>query len=331
MTTRNEKTTALPGLLSTVAAGFEIVTGHLWLVIFPIILDIFYWIGPQLRSTELWLSLADLFREVGVMVEMADQLAAIAGRTNMFTFLSVPFLGIPGLVSGIIMPERTPLQLLSLEVKGGVAWLLLFGAISFIGLLASAIYHALMARAVSLADVAGGEARLSESAQSSSSWLSLLRRLPVYCLRVLGLALALLFIVMVLYVPLMLVTTIATLISPVLGSLIMFGGLLMIVWIFFYLSFGLHGIVLRDRPVFPALLDSLKVVRNYWPSALTLFLLIVATRNILSWIWLLVDNGTWFTLLNIAGYAFVNAGLLAATFIFYRDRIRMLEQGFHNE
>lgn len=328
MTTQNEKTQALPGLLSTIAAGFEVITSHLWLAIFPIIFDVFYWIGPQLRSTALWLSLADLFRETGVMVEMADQLVTVAERTNLFTLFSVPFLGIPGLMAGVVMPEHTPIQPPAWEISGLAGLLLLFLAITFAGLLLSVIFHALVARAVCLHDDRGCAL---PQVPGQSPWRPLLNKLPVYCVRVLALAILLLLIVLTLYIPLLMAATVVTLISPTIGSLVMLSGLLMIVWVIFYLSFGMHGVILRGRPVFLALLDSLRLVQRNWSSALSLFLLIIAVRNLLSWLWQLVDTGSWFTLVNIAGYAFINAALIAATFIFYRDRIRLLEQGFLNE
>ena len=63
------------------------------------------------------------------------------------------------------------------------------------------------------------------------------------------------------------------------------------------------------------------MVRRYLVPALTLFLLTFGLRTVLTWIWLGVDQGNWLTLISIAGHAFVSTGLVAATFIFYRDRV----------
>ncbi len=328
MTTEGKKTTALPGLFSTVAAGFDLISRHLWVVLLPICFDIVYWIGPQLRSTDLWLSLAQMFRELGVMVDIAAQLSSVAARTNLFTVFSVPLLGIPGLMAGLIMPEQTPTAPVALEIEGATMWLLLFALISAAGLLASAVYHGIIAHALCAEQP---EACIESTSLADSPRHSLVRQLPIFGLRILGLALVLVTLVIVLYVPLMLVATVVTLLNAALGSLVILSGLLVIMWVIFYLSFGLHGIVLRNRPVLLALLDSLRVVRHNWASTLALLLLILAVRNLLSWLWMMVDRGSWFTLINIASYAFVNAGLTAATFVFYRDRIVMLEQGFVNE
>lgn len=329
MARQDEKTSpTLPGIFPTIAAGFDVVTSHLWLVTIPIILDVFYWIGPQLRATTLWLGLADLFRDAGAMFDMADQIAELAGHTNLFTFLSIPFLGVPGLMAGIIMPEKTPVQTLIWEIGHPARWLLLFASVSFAGLLVSAAFHALIARAVCSRDPSGCQ---MVTRNENAPWLSVARRMPVYCLRVLGLAFLLIVLALVIYIPLALVAAVITLFSAALGSMVMLGALALLIWLIFYLSFGLHGILLRERPVLAALLDSIRVVQHNWLAALSLFLLIIGVRNMLAWIWLQVDTGSWLTLVSIAGYAFVNTSLVAATFIFYRDRIELQEEGFVHE
>lgn len=324
MARQEESTSALPGLLPTLAAGFDVVTRHLWLVLIPIALDVFYWIGPQLRSTELWLSLVDLFRQSGTMVDMADSLAQAAEYTNLFTFFSVPFIGVPGLMAGLVMPEQTPLQPMFWEINGVANWLLVAVAIMLAGLLGAAVFHALIARSVCNQD--DEQCRMTQS-QGQSVWMSMVRRLPVYCLRMIGMAILILLLLLALYVPLVLVAAFLTVLNAAIGSVVMLGGLAILVWLIFYLSFGLHGILLRERPVIWALIDSIRFVQRNLLPALTLFLLIFAARNLLAWLWLLADTGSWLTLINIAGYDFMITGLIAATYVFYRDRMALLEQG----
>lgn len=329
MAREDEKTTPTTrGILSTIAAGFDMVTNHLWLVALPVILDVTYWIGPQVRASALWLALADLFREAQTMLGMADQIAQLAGHTNLSTFLSVPFLGVPGLMAGLIMPEKTPIEPVIWEVANPLAWLFLFVAFSIAGVVVSAVFHAFIARAVCQTDSMGC---WPVSGMDDAPWRSLLRRLPLYCLRVLVMALVLFLLALMIYMPVALVAAFVTLFSVTLGSMIMLGALVILLWMFFYLSFGLHGILLRDRSVSRALLDSLRFVQRNWFAAFSLFLLIVGLRNLLSWLWLQVDTGSWLTLISIAGFAFVNTSLIAATFIFYRERIDFQRQGFVHE
>ena len=48
MVQKQGQTTALPGVFSTLSAGFELTTRYLWLMLLPAALDFFLWIGPRL-------------------------------------------------------------------------------------------------------------------------------------------------------------------------------------------------------------------------------------------------------------------------------------------
>lgn len=328
MAKEDEGTTTLPGIFTTVVAGLDIVTAHLWLVLIPIVMDVFYWIGPQLRARRLVLELAALLEEVGAMSEMGKWLTEIAGHTNLFTVISVPYLGVPGLMAGLIMPESTPIQPRAIEIGGGGEWLQWFFGLSLLGLVVATVYHALIARAVCVQDMERCPLLRDPSAGATadSAWRRFLRQLPAYALRVIGLALTIILILTVVYLPLLLFASILALLSPAVSSLVMLMGMMFILWLLFYLSFSLHGILLADRSILRAVLGSIRLVRLHWLQALVLFLLVVVVRNLLSWVWLTVDTGSWLTAASIAGYAFVNSSLIAATYIFFRDRTESIDR-----
>ena len=306
------------GILAAVTGGFEVVTAHLWLVLIPVVLDVFYWIGPRLTAPTLILDLVRRVEEAGAMSEMSRQLAEVAPHTNLATALSVPYLGVPGLMAGFIMPSQTPVEPLALELRSPLQWLLWFGGLSVAGLLLAGIYYGLVARTVRMATA-------TEDGVSERDWAGFLRRLPRYSLRMLGLAGSFIVALIALYLPLLCVATVAAFLSPTLVFLVTLVGLTLVLWLSFYLGFSVHGIMLCDRPVLWAMLDSVRLVQRYWLQALLLFVSVLATRNVLAWLWLWVDNGSWLTLVSIAGYAFINTALIAAMFIFYRDRVQTAE------
>ncbi|MFW6042249.1 MAG: hypothetical protein ACOC9C_01060 [Chloroflexota bacterium] len=308
MASQDEQASTLPGVLPTLVAGFDTVTAHLWLVLIPILLDLFYWIGPRLSSRRLMLDLVELFREAAVMPEMTSQLAEMAERTNLFTLVSVPYLGVPGLMAGFVMPAQGPVSPSVREISDPLTWLGLFLALIALGLVVATVYYGLVAAVV------------REEHFTVPDVSRFLRRLPRYWLRMFGLALALFIIVLAIYLPLMLFTTLVALLSPAAASLVMFGGFAIILWLIFYLSFSMHGILLRQRPVLWALLDSLRLVQRHWLPALILIMSVLLVRTLAAWLWLAVDTGSWLTLVSIAGYAFINTAMVAAMFIFYRDR-----------
>jgi hypothetical protein len=131
------------GLIAVLRAGFDAVTNHLILVIFPIALDLLLWLGPRLRLTQLINSMVDQL--IGVYqvqgLEMDEMLAAgqqlweqLAGQFNLLGVLRTYPVGIPSLMVGQL-PLAAPLGMpLSWEIRSfegvGLAWL----AITLVGL-----------------------------------------------------------------------------------------------------------------------------------------------------------------------------------------------------
>jgi hypothetical protein len=66
------------------------------------------------------------------------------------------------------------------------------------------------------------------------------------------------------------------------------------------------------------------MMRYFLLSAVTLMLVILLIGRSVDWLLLLADDGSWLTWFGIWGHAFVSTALLAATFIFYRDRYNSL-------
>ncbi|MBN1429843.1 MAG: hypothetical protein JXB07_15855 [Anaerolineae bacterium] len=117
----------------------------------------------------------------------------------------------------------------------------------------------------------------------------------------------------------------------VLGSLIGLPGisvfLLMLIipigtWIAMFAAFTIHGMFMNDRNIFTATWDSLRIVQWNVSSTLGLFMtiliLIAAMQCVKGWL----DAGSWLMAVAIAVNAFLCTGLLAATFVFFKDRYR---------
>ena len=309
-----DKATSQRGVLATLAAGFEVTTAHWWLALLPAILDAFYWLGPRLSSRPLLLRLAGFLRQEEMMAEIASELADVAAQTNLFTSLSVPLIGVPGLLSGFVAPEETPLAPAVFEIGNTFSWFLLLVGLSAAGLMLATVYYGLVAESVR-----AGTGRPMAVGR-------FLRWLPAYVLRVFLLAAALLFAALAIYVPLSLGATAVALLSPAIASLVLMFGMVAILWLFFYLIFSLHGVLLNDRPVFWALLESLRLVQRNGLQVLLLLVLVIGIRQGLGWLWLWAGTGNWLTLASIVGHAFVTTGLITATFIFYGERYATLTE-----
>jgi hypothetical protein len=308
-----EQITTLPGVFATIAAGFDLTAKQLWLLLIPVALDVFYWLGPRLRFQNLIEQMIALLPPEADVLNVGPQLLQVAPRTNLFTTLTVQLIGVPALIVGQV-PEKTPISTQVWEIGSWLSWLGLFLAFSVIGLLFTTIFYTLIVYAMSKQSPAG-------EILSAGQWA---KRIGTSWLRLMGLVLFFLLVVIIIYIPLVTVSTILFLINGTLGSIVLLTGPFILAWITIFMFLAPFGIVLNGRPILRSVFESIRLVQKNLPSVLLLLLTVLLTGTLLDWLLFAVENGTWLTLANIFGHAFVSTALIAAVFIYYRDRYTAL-------
>ncbi len=301
----SDQSSPLPGIISTLTTGFEFTTQHLWLIIIPIGLDIFLWLGPRLNITGIVSEATALLRDEPAYSSLVEEIVAMAPRINLFTYLSVPIVGVPALMGGTI-PENTPITSISFELTDNLSWLLILITLTFLGLGLTAIYLSLICRVLK-----------REEGREFPGVLDFAGSTFRAIFRLIGLAVAFAITLFLLTLPLLPVAFIMGLIN----SALMFGVFLFAFLIVAtYLSLAVPGIIYNNRPIFRAIMESIRLVyRNMLPTIniLLVVILIIYGTNLL---WHMADNGSWLTLVSIIGHAYISTGLAVAIIIFYRDR-----------
>jgi hypothetical protein len=301
----NTESPPLPGIIATLVAGFELATSHLWLVIFPVILDLFYWLGPRLRIMDAVSESVAILREAPAFAEYIDIMLEVGPRINLFTSLSFPIIGIPTLM-GEFIPEETPIRPVNYEVGGDYSWMLIVVALSLIGIGLTALYLYLIGRVLK----EGSE--IEHLAFSEN-----LRAIVVAFLRLLGFVIVFSVVLLLLAIPLLPVAIILGMINSNL-----FVGVMLVVFIVVaaYLSLAIPGIVMNNRPIFMAIRESIKLVIKNLMTTLNLLVIVFLIAIGTNLLWHLPEDGSWFTFVGILGHAFISTALAIAIFIYYRDR-----------
>ena len=311
MLQKQEKQATLPGVFSTLAAGFEMTTRYLWLMIIPALLDLFLWIGPRLSFRPLIESLATQMPVQGMPVDMGALLDLYATRLNHFTYLSVSLVGVPTLMNELT-PEKVPVQPLVIERAGYGEWfgyLLLF---TVGGLLLAAVYYSLIAYTMR---------RVGASAAGTPMPpLRLLRRTTRTWSRLLGLTALFLAFVLVITVPVALLAGFVSLLSQTLATLVLMGALVLIIWLVMFFSYTPQGMTLNPSGFMTAMAESVRLFRANLPASLGLLFIVTLIRRLLELVLLTADSGTWVTGINLLAHAYICTALIMALFIFYRDR-----------
>lgn len=305
-----------PGVIGSLRAGFDAVSSHVWLILLPLLLDVFLWLGPrfsvdglvnpffrlvfnQARTT--LTSAADLQRFTGYQAAFGEllerfNLMSLLGKLQMFP------VGISSLLAQT-MPVETPFGSQDVVQVSSVPGLLVLAFLFIVtGWIAGGLYFRWVS-GIALGG-ANGETMIS------FSW-AIIQTLILSVIWVIGL--------MIIFIPIMMILTVLTLLSPVLAS----GALLLILlfsfWLIIPLFFTPHGIFVRRQNAFHSIFTSLRMARFTLPTS-GLFVLCVFLLSIgLNYLWSVPTDDSWMLVVGIAGHAFITTALLAASFVYYRD------------
>lgn len=305
-----------PGVMNSLRAGFEAVSSHVSLILLPLLLDLFLWLGPRLSVYGLIGPFIQLMfdqagrglntpAEVSRYAEFQSLFLEMAERYNLFSLLgrlqTFP-VGVSSLLAQT-MPVETPLgiqpvmQLSSAPAVLGLGLLLVvagwvLGSLYFRWVSETTLKHA------------GPGAGISFSWAVSQTLI----------LSVVWLIALIMFLI-----PVTFLLTVLTMVSPVLASGAFFVILLLAFWLVVPLFFTPHGIFVRRQNALYSIFTSLRMARFALPTS-GLFVLSWLLLSIgLNYLWSVPPADSWMTLVGIGGHAFITTALLAASFVYYRD------------
>jgi hypothetical protein len=311
----NQQIIRPPGVIATLTKGLDLTAKHLWLGLVPVALDVFFWLGPRLSFRQLIEQLVVFWQQEAIVTGLNEEvLLELAPHTNLLTSLSVPLIGVPTYVVGPV-PERTPIATRVFELENVWIWAALFILLSLIGLFLTSVYMGLVSEVVRKQQPDGEIVVLAHG-----RW----KRFFLAWLQLLATVIVLLIVAVILYIPLLLISSLLFLFNGQLATLVLFTGPIFGVWLLFYLVFVPHGLILTGRPIWRAVVESFKLVQLNLLPVLGLLISVVVINQGLDWLLLTADDGSWFSLISIVGHAYVNTALVVATFVFYRHRYAIL-------
>ncbi len=310
------------GVIDSLSSGFNTVTKRLWLILVPVALDVYLWLGPRLSIAPVIERLLPLFTappELGLqyqqmMLQNRELLQEMARSVNLFSLLSTSIPIVPAL-----MPGTTPQSPLTSPViwEGRSLWV--YGAavlgLWLAGLFFGSLYLATVGHAVEI-----------EEPAASEDVHGLLSHFGFVWGRMTLLSILLAILAAVITLPVSFVMGLLALLNvnlALIGMTLLTGTGL---WLGFYLIFVIPAIAAGHTGIWRAIWNSLNVVSRNFGSTLGLVLLTIFINFGFSIIWQRMNTGSWLTLAAIVGNAYIGTGLVAALFAFYRSRYAQWQQ-----
>jgi hypothetical protein len=293
--------------MSAFTAGFDSIANHITLIALPVIVDLFLWLGPHLKLSRFLQPFFDSMQAYNVQTGSfsPEELTAVQqvwmdfiGRFNLFSILRTFPIG-PSSLMSLSMPVETPLGS-PLEIRPGsilivAGWGLLILLVGWI--LGSLYFHGVSKVALSLP---------SRSLFPHMLQAALLSLFWLVALAVIGL-------------PALFIFALLSQVVPAIAQGALFLVAMVALWLVLPVFFSPHGIFTRQQDAMSAIRSSLQMIRYTLPtSGLFLMGFIIISQG-LAFLWRTPAQDSWWTLVGIAGHAFITTALLAASFVYYRD------------
>src|SRR6185369_9980263 len=135
-----------PGIINSLKAGFDAIAVHIYAIFLPILLNLFFWLGPRLRMDvffgsiresmiSLWRTSGTPAAEIQTMIDGYENIMQLLPRVNFFWFARTLPIGISSLIfseAGGTTPLGSPM-VLQVNAFSLVGWLLLLTLIGWVG------------------------------------------------------------------------------------------------------------------------------------------------------------------------------------------------------
>jgi hypothetical protein len=286
-----------------------VVNEQPWIVLLPVVLDLFFLFGPRV-------SIAPVVSQLVTNPQFtqafgADARApviAFAEEANLLALLSP---------AGLTMPTIVPLLSRVVTPRGGFTMLDSLGAVMLlaVGVILLGVFIGCVYRAILAQQAREGELSARRlPAESVTAWL-----------RIIGLALLLGISGFLVILPLAFIAAVASLVTGAATALMTAVVTTLALAAQLYLFFAPDAIFVSRVGPIQAIRRSVAVVHAGVWSALTLAILVTVIMIGMGQIWvMLASQASWGLALGIVGNAYIASGLAAATMLFYRERMETL-------
>lgn len=301
-----------PGVVGSLKAGFDAIAANISVILLPVLLDLWLWLGPHVRVDHLFKPFFDEMSKYSALsglpsadvIRVQEAYATISvelQKYNLMSILRTFPIGIFSLMSGK-MPAETPLGAISvihvdspLTLLGWMALLTLAGWIS----------GGFFFRWVSVV--------VADSSKPEPF------RLGYSVLQTILLSGLCIFLTFMIGIPVILTLALVIVASPLLAQVVLLILGLISMWLVVPLFFSPHGIFMRQENAFLSVYTSLRLARFTLPTSSLFVLSVLLIAYGLNYLWSIPSSSSWMAFVGIAGHAFITTSLLAASFIYYRD------------
>ncbi|MBT3389447.1 MAG: hypothetical protein HN413_03470 [Chloroflexi bacterium] len=319
-----QQTATPPSVFSAMIAGFDAVTNHIGLILFPLGLDLLIWLAPRLRLKNIiedWMSfVAQTQGDIPDFAVMAGRVEEIwlllAERFNLLSMLRSYPIGVPSFVSAHPLLAQPFGDAEFVDISSVWIALLIAGGLTVLGLIAGTLFFSLVGQ-IAIHD----ELKLLKSL---TDW-------PRASFQVLLLTFFWFLLILGISIPVSCGMLLLALVgnSGLPLAVMIFGG--MMLWFAFQFLFVPHSILVNRSSVWGGIRQSIQIIRMTLPTTATFVVGLLLVSQVMDMLWILPPEDSWLMLIGLVGHAFVATGLLSASFIYYQQASHWVQFIFESQ
>ena len=299
-----------PNIIHAFKASIDTVSRHIYLLLFPILLDIFFLFGKRLLIFDQFESALNSFtfpssaspEVISAWQEMTASALSLIRNFSLTAFLRSFPIGVPSLLAFRSLAENPLGTFASVQVTDGgnaFAYLLIFSLIGF-------IYGALFLMLIS-------------SSVSNQSFISKKGHILGNLRSLFLIPLSSIVIFLLIITPALILISVLSTLVPLLGSVGFFFLSIFLISMLIPMLFTPHEIALSDTPFFKSIRNSIKTVRPTNLKSSLFFFSVYLITYVTGFLWQIPPDNSWMLLISIIGHALVTTLLYVASFHFYVD------------
>ncbi len=315
-------------VIDVLTAGFEIVRKRPWTMLIPMLIDAGIWLLPRISLADLVRPfLSQIFDTTDLPPDVAADVAANAEQARQMATQFVSSLNLLGLVSAALnstvrlptllafdsgdIPKPINAFAYTFPLQSWLWALFIFIPLFLLALLPAAFYFEWLAQGVRPLE---NEPRFAWAPRVAALWLRLIAFSAVLVLILMGASLVLL---------------ISQPFAPLNGDIgsfvfaLVFVGL---IWITIYFFFTVSAMAVSNVGLLQGIRRSVLLFRYYFWASLALFALTLFLDRGLGLVWHGLAVSSLGVLVGIAANAFIGTSLLAASMVFYQDRMSFTQK-----
>lgn len=317
MNTSSENKIETPNIIQALVAGFNTIASKPYLMLLPILLDIFLWFGPSWRVDMLFRPFIQSFSqfpglqnsEYAVSLKNYQEIwQEIINNFNLAVSLRTIPIGVPSLMTSK-SPFQNPLgQTFQINLETSSQFLGMWFLFLIVGFLIASLYYENISNHV------------IPTAQNHTL-SSFLRTFS----QIILMPLLLLLILLLLLVPVLFIFSLIAMISPTISQFLMIFAGVAILWILIPLVFTPHGIFLYKQNLIAAMMTSISVVKVSMGKTSWFILIGFVLIEGMNYLWRMPPVDNWFLMVGILGHAFIVSAVIASSFYYFIDATKFAQ------